>query len=178
MKKQTLSILVALLYVGVFTLTLEAAQSDVVSVKVTITPTISVSLSEDTLSLGAMNVGVSKASASGVTVTNNGSGIPETLSLSLTNPAGWTAAAAPSLETYVLNASFDSDGKDINWAEANHALSATPVVSSASKFAADSSGVSVPYNTTRKLWFQFKAPVATAVTNEQSILVTVTAQAS
>ena len=155
-----------------------AASSASVAVKVTITPAISVTITESSLVLGSVSAGGTVVSPSGVTVTNNGSGIKETYSLSLVNPSGWTASqSAAGSETYVLNAAFSNAVSGITWAEANHALSTTPVVSSTTKFAGDQTGVSVPYNTTRKLWFEFNAPTATAATAEQSITVIVTAQA-
>lgn len=156
----------------------EAAQADTVAVKVTVTPSISVSITEDTLLLGSIAAGQTTLSATGVTVTNNGSGVNETYSLSLADPSGWTASqTAAGVETYVLNAAFDADGAGISWSNANHALSTGVTPCTASKFAGDQTGVSVPYNTTKTLWFQFKAPTATSVGTEQSIAVTVTAQA-
>ncbi|MCX5699189.1 MAG: hypothetical protein NTX01_05790 [Candidatus Omnitrophica bacterium] len=156
----------------------EATQSDTVAVKVTVTSTLSVNITEDTLALGSVAAGSTKVSTAAVTVTNNSSGINETYSLSLANPSGWTASqAAAGAETYVLDAVFDADGTGITWSEANYALSTTAVASSATKFAGDQTGVSVPYNAARKLWFQFKAPTATTVSTEQSIVVMVTAQA-
>lgn len=157
---------------------IEAAQSDAVAVKVTIAPSISVSVTEDTLTLGSVATGGTKVSAAAVTVTNDGSGVNETYSLSLANPAGWTASqTALGVETYVLNTAFSNAVSGITWDVSNHALSTTPIVCSASKFAGDQTGVSVPYNGIRKLWFQFKAPTVTTVGTEQSIVVTVTAQA-
>lgn len=155
-----------------------AAQSDSVAVKVTISPAISVSIAEDTLALGSLAAGATRVSTTAVTVTNDGSGISETYSLSLTNPAGWTAALAPGAETYVLNAAFSNNVAGITWDPANHALSTSAVAASSSKFAGDQTGAGVPYNGVRKLWFQFKAPTATTVSAEQSIAVTITAQAS
>ncbi len=160
-------------------LPLYAATSDSVTVKVTIAPSISVNITESTLALGSVNTGATKASTSAVTVTNDGSGINETYSVSLTNPSDWTAVQdAAGVEKYILNAVFDSDGSSITWSEANHALSTTATAASTTKFAADQTGVNVPYNSARKLWFQFKAPTATTVSTEQSIVVTITAQAS
>lgn len=157
----------------------EAAPTDTVAVRVTVTASISVNITETELLLGSVAAGSTTVSAAGVTVTNNGSGINETYSLSLTNPSGWTASqTAPGAETYVLNSAFDADGTGITWLETNHALSTTPVACSATKFAADQTGLNVPYNSARKLWFQFKAPTSTSVGTQQSITVTVTAQAS
>jgi hypothetical protein len=154
-----------------------AAQSDTLTVKVTVTPTLSVSITESELQLGSVAAAGTKLSATGVTVTNDGSGISETYSLSLANPTGWTASqSAAGVETYLLNAAFDADGNSITWNNTNQALSTTPVACSSTKFAADQTGLNVPYNATRKLWFQFKAPTATTVGTEQGIVVTVTAQ--
>jgi hypothetical protein len=156
----------------------KAGPLDTVAVKVTVTPSISVSITEGTLILGAVAAGGTKVSATAVTVTNDGSGVNETYSLSLANPAGWIAAQdAPGVEVYVLNAALSNVVPD-TWDVAKHALSTSPVVCSATKFAGDQTGVGVPYNATRKLWFQFKAPTATTVGIEQDIVVTVTAQVS
>jgi hypothetical protein len=155
----------------------QAAESDSVAVKVTILSSLSVDITETELNLGSVNVGSTTVSSTGVTVTNTGSGIAETYSLSLVNPSDWTASqTAAGVETYVLNAAFDSDGS-LTWDVTNHALSTTPLACTTTQFAGDQTGVSVPYNETRTLWFQFLAPTATSVTTEQSITVTVTAQA-
>jgi hypothetical protein len=77
----------------------------------------------------------------------------------------------------VLDAAFSDSASGISWNETNHALSTSSVTASAAKFAGDQTGVSVPYNEARKLWFKFAAPTATTVQTEQSIVVTVTAQA-
>jgi hypothetical protein len=155
-----------------------AASSDSVTVRVTILSTLSVDITETELLLGNVSTGSTTASATGVTVTNTGSGIDETYSLSLANPSGWTASqTAPGDETYVLNAAFDSDGS-LTWSASNHALSTSSVACTATTFAGDEDGVSVPHGETRTLWFQFLAPTSTSVTSEQGIVVTITAQAS
>jgi hypothetical protein len=154
-----------------------AGTSDTVAVKVTISQTLSVNITEDTLQLGSVIPGGTTLSGTAVTVTNNGSGVNETYSLSLSNPSGWTASqTATGAETYILNTAFSNVIGGISWSLTNHALSITPTVCTASKFAGDQTGVSVPYNSARKLWFQFRAPTSTSVTTEQSITVTVTAQ--
>jgi len=157
----------------------QAAQTDSITVKVSIISAISVNVLEDALSLGSVAIGGTKVSSAGVTVTNDGSGVNETYSLSLTNPSGWTASStAAGTEIYVLDAGFANSVSAIAWSEANHALSTSAVLCSATKFAGDQTGINVPKDAARKLWFQFKAPTATTVTSEQSIVVTVTAQAS
>ena len=156
----------------------KAASTDTVAVKVTIASTLSVNITETEYQFGTLNAGSTTVSATGATVTNNGSGVNETYSLSLTNPSGWTASqTAAGSNTYVLNAALSNLVTGITWSAANHALSTTPVVCSATKFAGDQTGVSVPYNATRKLWFQFLAPTTSTVATEQAITVTVTAQA-
>jgi hypothetical protein len=114
----------------------------------------------------------------GSTVTNDGN-VTETYSLSLTNPGGWTAKqAAPGIEEYALNAEFNSAAPATgSFSYANHALSTISIAASATKFAGDQSGLSVPALGTRSLWFRFDAPSSTAVTTQQNVSVTVTASA-
>lgn len=155
-----------------------AAESDSVAVRVSILSSLGVDIGEAELNMGSVDAGSTTVSSAGVTVTNNGSGIPETYSLSLSDPSGWTASQTQAgLETYVLNAAFDADGS-LTWDAADHALSATPVACSTTQFTGDQSGVSVPYDEARTLWFHFQAPTATTVATEQTITVTVTAQAA
>lgn len=116
-------------------------------------------------------------STTGIAVTNTGSGLNETLSLSLTNPRGWTASGvAPGVETYVLNGAFDSDGAGIAWEPTKHAILATPVKADAVRFSSDQTGANLPAGGSRTLWFQFRAPTDTTVTNQQEISVTITAE--
>jgi len=174
MRKVLLGLLMAVMCMGLA----HAASSDTIAVKVTIIASLSVDITESELSLGSVNVGTTTASPTAITVTNNGSGVAETYSLSLTNPSGWTASqTAAGSEAYVLNAAFNSDDS-VTWDNAAHALSVAPVVSTADKFAGDQTGAAVPHGAVRNLWFQFLSPTATGVTDEQSITVTVTAQAA
>jgi hypothetical protein len=77
----------------------------------------------------------------------------------------------------LMNAAFDADGAGITWSAANHALSTAPTSCSATKFAGDQTGLSVPYNSARKLWLQFKAPTSSTLTTQQTITLTITAVA-
>lgn len=156
-----------------------AASSDTLAITVTVSSTLGVSISESTIDLGSVGIGTTTQSLNGVTITNTGSGIDETFELNLTDPTGWTASqTVAGTDIYVLNAAFDGDGTGIAWSEANHALSTTPVSSSITKFAGDQNAVNVPYNETRKLWFQFKSPTQSSVTTQQTITLTVTAVAA
>lgn len=155
-----------------------AAETANVTVKVTVAVPISVSVDTTELVLGTVAINGAVVSTTPITVTNNGGGLAETYSLSLSNPSGWTASgSAPGAETYVLDAAFSGSVSGITWNEANHALSTIAVASSATKFAGDQTGLSVPNAGVRKLWFKFKAPASTAVTTEQGIAVTITAAA-
>jgi len=182
MNKSFLKLTAAIFLVGLFLMPVSlagAASSDSVTVKVTITPSISVDITETELQLGSVSAGGTKVSGAGVTVTNTGSGVNETYSLSLTNPTGWTAVQdTAAAEKYILDAAFSSAVAGITWDNTKQALSTTPTLCTSTKFAGDQNGVAVPYNTPKTLWFQFKAPTATATTIEQGIVVTVTAQAS
>ncbi|MBU0479256.1 hypothetical protein KKC91_11915 [bacterium] len=177
MKRFLAGILVLFVFSG-FTVQAQAAESDVVTVRVSILASLSVDITETEVDLGSVSAGSTTVSSFGVTVTNTGSGIDETYSLSLVDPSGWSASqSAAGVDTYVLNASFDSDGV-LTWDVTDHALSTTPVVCTGSVFAGDQTGVSVPQGGVRSLWFQFLAPTATSVSEEQGIMVTITAQVS
>lgn len=180
--KKCLALIVGILFLLTFFTFISrsnATDSASVTITVTILSSVSISINQSTLDLGPVGVNTTTVSTSGIVVTNDGSGINETYSLNLTNPSGWAASqTAPGSETYVLNAAFASASSAISWSEANHALSTTAAICTDVKFAGDQTGISVPYNATRPLWFQFKSPTSTAVTSAQSITVTITAQVS
>ncbi|MFH0778023.1 MAG: hypothetical protein V2A71_05255 [Candidatus Eisenbacteria bacterium] len=131
------------------------------------------------ITFGVVTAGSATVSTVSSTVTNDGN-VAETYSLNLTNPAGWTAVqAAPGNEEYCLSSIFNAAqpaGGDFDYAD--HALSTTSTSCSATKFAGDQTGESVPTSGTRNLWFEFEAPSATSVTSQQAIVVTVTASAA
>jgi hypothetical protein len=111
-----------------------------------------------------------------VTVTNTGDTTSK-YSLNVINPAGWTVSTgAPGADIYLLNAAFDADGA-VTWSAANHAVSASPEASSATKFAGDQQGINVQSGQTRTLYLQFRAPTSTGVTSQQSVQLVVTAVA-
>lgn len=154
-----------------------AANPATISVTVTI-QNLSVSASGP-IAFGTVVAGSQTVSTSGSTVTNDGN-VTETYSISITNPAGWTAVqAAPSAaEEYALLAQFNAAAPTaVSFSYANHALSTTSTASSGTQFAGDQTGLSVATSGTRSLWFRFNAPTSTAVTSQQTITVTVTAAA-
>lgn len=154
-----------------------AANPATISVTVTI-QNLSVSASGP-IAFGTVVAGSQTVSSSASTITNDGN-VVQTLSLSLTNPASWTAvqAAPSSAEEYALLAQFNAAAPTAaSFTYANFALSTTSVASSGTKFAGDQTGVSMAVSSTRSLWFRFNAPTSTAVTTQQTISVTVTAAA-
>jgi len=154
-----------------------AANPATISVTVTI-QSLSVSAT-GAIAFGTVATSTSTVSGTSSTVLNDGN-VTETFSLSLTNPATWTAVqAAPAVaEEYALLAQFNSSAPTSgSFTYANHALSTTSVASSGTKFAGNQNGLSLPATTVRNLWFRFDAPTSTAVTTQQTITVTVTASA-
>lgn len=146
-------------------------------VSVETTPVLSVSVSPDFWNMGAIEINSATTnSADKITVINDGAS-NATYSLSLVNPQGWTASqseAGP--EIYILNAAFSEGIEDVNWSEANHALSTVPVRSTSTKFAGNQTGVNVAPSEEGTLWLQFKAPTATSITTEQDIEVIISAE--
>jgi len=131
------------------------------------------------IDFGVVTAGSATVSTVSSTVTNTGN-VAETYSINLTNPGGWTAVqAAPGNEEYCLSSIFNSvQPASGSFVYADHALSITPISCSATKFAGNETGVSVPTSAERHLWFKFEAPSATTVTSQQTIVATVTASAA
>ena len=153
-----------------------AANPATISVTVTI-QNLSVSATGP-IAFGTVTAGSQTVSSSASTVTNDGN-VSETMSISLTNPGGWTAVqAAPGAEEYALLAQFNSSAPTAaSFTYSDHALTTSSVASSATKFAGNQTGVSIAAAGTRSLWFRFNAPTSTSVTTQQTISVTVTAAA-
>jgi hypothetical protein len=170
--------LIGLATLGLVLSTGSAAAANPATISVTVTiQSLSVSATGP-IAFGTVVSSSETVSGSASTVTNDGN-LTETYSLSLTNPASWTAVqAAPAAEQYALLAKFNSGAPTAaSFTYADNALSTTSVASSATKFAGNETGLSVAAAATRSLWFRFNAPTSTAVTGQQSITVTVTAAA-
>lgn len=152
----------------------QAATTADINVTVTIS-NVSVTAT-GTYAFGTVVTSSSTISGTAITVTNNGN-VAETFSLKLTNPASWTAVSTvPGAEEYRLSAMFNTDGLG-TWGAA-HYLTTSSVASSVTQFAGDERGDAVAAAATRSLWLKFQAPSSTAVTTQQTIVVTVTAAAS
>ena len=182
MKKGFIGLLIVMISMALLSLAAPKAEADNpvdFNVTVNVLHTLSVEYdSADVTAYATLDANIGGAAVettSGITITNNGSGVNETYSLNLTNPSGWTASDTAGTETYVLNAAFDGDGT-ISWLAANHALTTSPVASSGTQFAGDDqTGLAVPYDEERELWFEFTPPTTTTLTGSQSITITITA---
>jgi hypothetical protein len=155
----------------------QAANPATINVTVTV-QNLSVSATGP-IAFGTVTAGSGTVATDSSQVTNDGN-IAETYSLDLTDPAGWTAVqAAPGAEQYALSAMFNSSQPlSGDYAYADHALSTVSTACSASKFAGDQTGLSVPASGVRYLWFKFEAPASTTVFTQQTIVVTLTAAAA
>ena len=153
-----------------------AGNSETVQVTVTIASAADITvLSGVPVNFGVMNVNDEKVSGVPVVIKNSGSGINQTYSLQLTGATGWTPVITePGVDQYRLSAAFDADGNGITWAPANHALTATSVAASATKFAGDETGTGVAYGIESYLYLRMETPERTDKIN-QSDTVTVTA---
>jgi hypothetical protein len=166
---------------AVLTITLisgvNAANPANINVTVTV-QSLSVSASGP-IAFGTVTAGSATVASDSSHVVNDGN-VSETYSINLSNPGGWTAVqAAPGAEEYVLSVMFNATAPLVgDYTYADHALTTSSVASSGTKFAGDQTGLSVAASGIRYLWLKFEAPASTAVTAEQTIIVTVTAAAS
>jgi hypothetical protein len=177
--KRTVSILTSvtfcLLVMFSYGSVVHAANPATINVTVTI-QNLSVSASGP-IAFGVVTVSSTTVSTDSSHVVNDGN-VTETYALKLTNPGGWTATdGAPGSETYRLSAQFNSAQPTSGSFGADHDLTTSDQTCTASVFAGDQTGVSVATSGARYLWFKFEAPTGTAVTTEQTIVVTITASA-
>lgn len=138
-----------------------ADTSGVVNVTVTIQQSISVEITGGPIDFGSMGVGEAAVSLGSISVLNNGSGIDETITVSFTDPAGWTHGV-PGENIYRLSFQFSASqppADDANWRDAG-------LVSE-----------EIAYNAAKTLWIKLETPTATGITSQQTIPVTITAEA-
>lgn len=176
LKSRMLVLSVRLILLSFGTSAVEAANPATINVTVTI-QNLSVSAS-GAIAFGMVTASSATVAAGSSVITNDGN-ISETLSLNLTNPAGWTAVqAAPAAEQYCLCAQLNSaQPTGGSFTYANHALTTSSVACTGTQFAGDETGVTVATSGIRHLWLKFEAPSSTSVATEQTIVVTVTASA-
>jgi len=134
-----------------------AANSGVVNVTVTIERSVSIDIAGGPLNFGSVATGATAVSSSPIVITNNGSGTDEVVTLSASDPAGWTNGT-PGVDSYRLTYQVSEDGLGETWQSAGE-VSET-----------------IAYNEAKKLWIKLEVPTATNVTTKQTIPVTITAE--
>ena len=155
--------------------------SPVQAADVTVTVTIlSVSVSVTSgspVAFGIVAASSTTRSTVAAVITNDGN-VPETYSLSLTEPVAWTYhPTTPGANVYVLSAMFSTAAPGATFG-AEDALTTTPDPCTATTFGngtAGQSGLAVAATAARNLWLQFDAPTSTSSYAQQSITVTITA---
>lgn len=153
-----------------------AADTGTFNVKVSILSVANIAVAGGPIDFGTLQVATSSNSTNAVIVTNDGSGCNETYSISLVDPTNWTAVTtAPDINKYRLYAAFDSDGNDITWDPAKHAISAAPKTATSTVLAGDQTGTGVPYNEARKVYLKLETPTKSTTKDQQNIQVIVTA---
>ncbi len=154
----------------------QAANPATINVTVTI-QSLSVAASGP-LAFGVVTVSSTTVLDDSSHVANDGN-VAETYAIKLTNPGGWTATAnAPGSETYRLSAQFNASKPTAVSFDADNDLTTSDQTCSVTIFAGDQTGLSVAASAVRYLWLKFEAPTSTAVTTEQTIVVTITASAA
>ncbi len=146
---------------------------------------LSVHVDSSSYAFGALATsGSSEPTTQTITVTNNGN-VTETYELSLAYAGAWTSTTGdPGNETFRMSAVFSANANDAgNYDGAVDALTTTPELCIANKFAIDGGsvadrGYSVATSAARSLNFRFEAPTVTTETAQQYITVTITATAS
>lgn len=142
-----------------------AAESGSITITVSVSSSLSVELLDadempcSSIALGTVGVGSTAVSSMPVYVKNNGSGVAERFTLSHSYSGDWTSGTAAGDETFALKAGFGENPELIGWSHVDLVTSNE-----------------VEHDNSDMLWFQFMAPTSTAVTEPQSITVTVTAQ--
>ncbi|MDP3791306.1 MAG: hypothetical protein Q8R38_04605 [Candidatus Omnitrophota bacterium] len=161
--------------VALFSTNAFAGNSATINVTVSIAAQASISVTGGPVDFGTMNIGAASVSTTPIVVKNNGSGGNETYSISLIDPSGWTSViTTPSTEQYRLSCAFDADG-NLTWNPTNHALATSTQVSTSTKFAGDETGLHVPYNAERSLYFKIETPSSTSSTTGKIMQVVVVA---
>lgn len=156
MKKLLLAVTVAAFVLSIAA-TGYAGPSGTVDVLVTIDKTISIDVIGGPIDLGSIGVGETAFSSSAITVTNDGSGVDETITVAVIDPAGWTAGG-PGPDQYKLSIQVSADGLGPTWL----------LPASVSE--------TLAYGEAKKLWLKFESPTTTAVTSQQTIQVTINAE--
>jgi hypothetical protein len=112
---------------------------------------------------------------SSIKVRNESDG-PVTYILSMENPIGWEAGDEAGNERYVVRAGFSKEVGGIDFEAVENSLSTVGKECTETRFRGDESGVNVGAGEERTLWLQFRSPIYTSITDEQSIKVKIGAK--
>lgn len=162
-----------------------ARAADTADITVTVTiQNLSLNLSSNTWALGTVVAGstTQMTEANDITASNDGN-VDEDFTLKLTNPASWTAAAAPGADIYVLSGLFcdSADAPGSGDFGADDILTTSTQTATAAVFGyagGTDDGASVSAGSSVDLWLEFIAPTSSSDFSEQTITVTVGAVAS
>jgi hypothetical protein len=172
-----------LMMLGVFTMAAGgamAALTDTVVLTVTPVGNKSVSIDLANFDFGNLNLGTTGNLSSSATVTNDGN-IVSTWGVRISAADGvWTAdAAAAGADQYLLMALFnDSVTPPVSgdFTAANDNVTTAQVDASATAYAGNQSGLSVPVSGTRGLWFRLDMPTSSSVSTQRSFTVEIEAK--
>lgn len=175
--KKTLIGLLALVMVGGL---VSFAQALDVTVRVTITSAVGIELVDGGLiDFGSMAPGaVASIDDTPTVIRNSGSGVNQTYKMSANSPGVWTAGSSAIHDTYVLKAAFHgSEPAPASFGSEDTLVEDTEITASGTVLSIDGSvtGLSVPYNAERSIWYEFQPPATSTLTDEQNITVTITA---
>ena len=147
---------------------------------------ISISIDSSAYDFGTVLKNSTNVAVSSITVTNDGN-VAERYSLHLASPAGWTATTdtAPGAEEFRFCGNFQTATAQSDHfviaVSSSDAVGTSQAVCSNADFAKDdegeaAKGYNVPSGQDRYLWFRFESPTSTALTTQQTITVTITAE--
>ena len=147
---------------------------------------LSISLDSSAYDFGTVIKNSTNVATSSITVTNDGN-VSERYYLNLTAPAGWTYVTdtAPGAEEFRMCGNFQTATAQTSHFDIggsfSDAIGTTQRVCSSGDFAKDdegetAKGYNVPSGQNRYLWFRFESPTSTALTTQQTITVTITAE--
>ncbi len=142
---------------------------------------LSLSLSPSSYDFGSVPVASTVVSGSAIAVTNTGN-VAETFSLSITTSGPTTVwgvgtALPTSRNTFAMFGKFNSVQPLSDIFSSTDIIISTPTASTPGIYGANQTGVSVPVSASRNLWLRLDTPPTTSTTNQQQMILTVTATA-
>jgi hypothetical protein len=151
------------------------------STSATVTPVLSIQVSSTAYNFGTVNLAATTVSTNSVVITNQGN-VTETYSLAVATTGAlsvWNVGISTptSFNTFVLFGAFNASQPSSTTFTMADIMPSTSTASSGTQFTINGSqtGLSVPANLTRQLWFLLDMPLTVSTTNQEQMNVTVTA---